>query len=171
MHLLVRDGYVVNVIEPPEDSDWAPPEGCILVEATGAIGDHWNGSACTAPSQVPISAPELLAYAADRRFAIETGGITLPNGAPIATDRDSQSLITGAWNYVLNSENATVSFKTAAGFVSMDADTLKQLALAVGDHVQKCFAAEGTIALAIATGTITTQADVDAAFASIMESA
>ncbi len=168
MHLLIKDGVVANIIESPE-GNWSPPPGFELLEGVGNKGDLWDGTRCVPASQAPRSAEQLAAYAAARRYAIETGGITLPNGSQISTDRDSQALITGAWNYVQNSGATSVSFKTVSGFVTMDTATLKTVALAVGDHVQKCFAAEGSIDAGIAAETITTMAEVDAAFVAIRQ--
>jgi hypothetical protein len=116
-----------------------------------------------------IDAPifvDLTSYAANARFLKETGGITV-NGAAIQTDRDSQAMISNAYAYVTASGAASVSYKTASGFVTMDAATLKAVALAIGAHVQACFAIEGSVGAAIAAGSIKTTADVDAAFDAI----
>ena len=111
---------------------------------------------------------DLSAYAAAKRYALETGGIVVA-GAPIATDRQSQAMVGNAYTYVQVSGAATVSYKTAAGFVTLTADQIKAVALAVGAHVQACFAAEDRVDASIHANpaTITTLAQVDAAFASL----
>lgn len=111
----------------------------------------------------------LQAYAAARRYAVETGGI-LVNGLAVATDRISQAMIGNAYAYVQVSGAASVSYKTGAGFVTLSADQIKVVALAVGAHVQACFKAEddADAALGATPPTITTLAQVDAVFAPLM---
>jgi len=103
---------------------------------------------------------DLAAYAADKRWRIETGGI-LVGGVPVATDRESQGLIIGAHAYVLANPDVTINFKAANGFVDLDAATVTAVATAVAAHVQACFAAEAEVAAAIADGRITTIQQVD----------
>lgn len=132
------------------------------------VGDVQDAQGMFAPPPEPsITAAQLVAYAAARRFAVETGGI-LVNGAPIATDRDSQAMIGNAFAYVTAAGAGSVSYKTTAGFVTLTADQIKAVALAVGAHVQACFAAEDAADAGInaTPPTITTFAEVDAAFVS-----
>ena len=110
------------------------------------------------PEPAPV---DLYAYAASKRFAVETGGTVL-NGMQIMTDRASQSLITGAYNYVQANPDVLVKFKTAAGFVEVTATQITAIANAVGAHVQASFAAEGEINQQIIAGNITTPAEIDA---------
>ncbi len=111
--------------------------------------------------------PDLHAYAAAARYAKETGGITV-NGAPIATDRASQALITGAWATTQINPAATIQWKGPNGaFVTLDAKALIGLASAVTAHVQACFAAEAQVTGDIASGKVKTTADVDAAFSAV----
>ncbi len=77
-------------------------------------------------------------------------------------DRASQSLITGAYNYVQANPDVLVKFKTAAGFVEVTATQMTAIANAVGAHVQAAFAAEGEINQQIIAGTLTTPAEIDA---------
>ncbi|WP_054312928.1 DUF4376 domain-containing protein [Mesorhizobium sp. 1M-11] len=105
---------------------------------------------------------QLTAYAADKRWQVETGGITV-GGATIDTSRESQAMITGAYAYSQANPTETISYKAASGWVSMDAATLAAIATAVGAHVQACFAAEAAMAAEIEAGTITTTAEIDAA--------
>jgi hypothetical protein len=109
---------------------------------------------------------DLVAYAADARWRRETGGIVVGD-VPVETDRQSQAMLTGAHAYVAAHPAATIQWKTAAGFVTLDAATVTALALAVGAHVQASFACEADVAAQIASGSITTPAQIDAAFASI----
>ncbi|MFD2142881.1 DUF4376 domain-containing protein [Ancylobacter oerskovii] len=104
---------------------------------------------------------DLATYAAAKRWAIETAGIVV-NGASIATDRESQGLITGAFVYVQANPSATVQFKAADGFVTLDAAAVTTIANAVAAHVQACFAAERDVLAGIVAGTVTDPADIDA---------
>ncbi|WP_054308909.1 DUF4376 domain-containing protein [Mesorhizobium sp. 1M-11] len=110
---------------------------------------------------LPLKA-QLSAYAAEKRWRIETGGITV-GGARLDTSRESQSMITGAYAYSQANPEMSISYKAASGWVVMNAATLATIATAVGTHVQACFAAEAEVASAIEAGTITTQAAIDAA--------
>ncbi len=110
------------------------------------------------PEPAPV---DLYAYAASKRYAVETGGIVL-NGMRVMTDRASQSLITGAYNYVQANPDVLVKFKTAAGFVEVTATQMTVIANAVGAHVQAAFAAEGAVNAEIVAGAITTKVEIDA---------
>ncbi|MFB2562419.1 DUF4376 domain-containing protein [Rhizobium sp. IMFF44] len=127
--------------------DWPETPGSLL-----AIVSGWS------PEPPPI---DLYAYAASKRYAVETGGIVL-NGMRVMTDRASQSLITGAYNYVQANPEIAVKFKTSGGFVELTAAQMTAIANAVGAHVQAAFAAEGEINQQIIAGTITTLAEIDA---------
>ena len=106
----------------------------------------------------------LLRYAADRRWRLETGGIEVA-GVTVATDRGSQAMVAGAHAYLTQAREATIRFKALTGFVTLDAEAVTAVALAVGAHVQACFAIEADVLEAIEAGTITTTAAIDAAFA------
>jgi len=122
-----------------------------------------------APVVAPPSVSDLVAYAAARRYTVETGGVSL-NGVTIATDRDSQSMVANAYAGMQASGAASVKFKAASGWIELSADQLKALALAVFAHVQACFAAEDAADAGInaVPPTIATFAQVDAAFAGLL---
>jgi ABC-type glycerol-3-phosphate transport system substrate-binding protein len=109
---------------------------------------------------------DLPAYAANARWLKETGGITV-GGAAISTDRESQSMINGARSLVQEKPDAVIMFKAAGGFVSLDAPSVTAIALAVGEHVQACFAKEAEVVAAITAGTITTPQQIDEAFSGV----
>lgn len=108
---------------------------------------------------------DLIAYAANRRWQAETGGITV-GGALIDTSRESQAMITGAYSYAQVRPEKLIKFKAASGWVDLDAATVATIATAVGDHVQACFDAEAEAVAAITDGTVTTVEQVDTYFAS-----
>ncbi|TIX91311.1 hypothetical protein BSK43_010070 [Rhizobium sp. P44RR-XXIV] len=78
------------------------------------------------------------------------------------TDRASQSLITGAHNYVQVNPNVTVKFKTASGFVELTVLRMTAIANAAGAHVQASFSGEVTVCDGISSGTIKAFADIEA---------
>lgn len=108
--------------------------------------------------------PALVAYAAAARWRKEVGGIVAA-GQTIATDRGSQAMVAGAHAYLQQAPDATIHFKGDAGFVVLDAAAMTAIALAVGAHVQSCFAIEAEVLVDIESGAITTKAEIDAAFA------
>lgn len=91
---------------------------------------------------------------ADRRWQAEVAGITV-NGMAVATDRDSQALITGAAVSAMLDPDYSVSWKTAAGFVDINAEQIIGLASTVRAHVQACFDREAELLEALAEGTLT----------------
>lgn len=110
----------------------------------------------------PPSAEVLKAYAAGKRWRIETGGIAVA-GASIQTDRASQAMITGAFAFAQANPSASIAYKTEGGFVMLAAAEVAAIANAVGAHVQACFSAEAAISAAIDAGTITSFAAIEAA--------
>ncbi|MFI5411290.1 DUF4376 domain-containing protein [Kaistia sp. UC242_56] len=104
----------------------------------------------------------LLAWAAAKRWQVETGGLIVA-GSAIDTGRESQSMITGAYSYSQANPTELIRFKAASGWVTLDAPTVAAIATAVGAHVQACFAVEEALATAIGAGTVTTIAEIDAA--------
>ena len=121
---------------------------------------------CRFRKETGIPAGMLDVYAADCRFRKETGGVVI-NGATIATDRGSQAMTSGAFNYVTVNLDKVISYKTAGGFVSLTAHQVKAIADAVGAHVQACFDKEAFVLAQIAAGAITSVAEIDAAFAGV----
>lgn len=104
----------------------------------------------------------LIRAAAAKRWAVETGGVTV-NGEVIDTSRESQAMITGAYNWSNANPSEPIKFKAASGWIVIDNATMVAIADAVGAHVQACFATEAAVAAEIKAGTITTTAEIDAA--------
>ena len=88
------------------------------------------------------------------RYAAEIAGVTV-GGATVRTDRESQSLITGAALKALQDAEYVCSWKTDAGFVELSAPQILAIADAVRAHVQSCFDHEADlVALIDAAGTL-----------------
>ncbi len=95
------------------------------------------------------------------RYEKEIGGISL-NGINIQTDRESRSILTGAYIRAKEDNTYTVRWKTADGFVTLNAGQIIAISDAVAAHVQKCYAAEADVAADILS--FTSVAEVEAAF-------
>lgn len=105
----------------------------------------------------------LKAYAAQKRYVVETGGMTF-NAMPIPTDRETQSKLSGAvLAFQTGALSGTIDWKTAAGWVQLDQTAVTALASAVAAHVQTAFSSEKAVSALIDAGTITTTAEVNAA--------
>ena len=74
----------------------------------------------------------------------EQGGCVFQNSL-IKTDSDSQAKITGTLIMMQSGAIPTVDFKAANGWLTLNAEQFKQLALAVATHAQVCFKAESIV--------------------------
>ena len=84
-----------------------------------------------------------LAELAEARWLAETGGLTLPDGTVIKTDRESQALLTGAAFSLYADPTAKVEWKADKGkWVDLDSKQVLMIAGAVRSHVQGCFSKE-----------------------------
>lgn len=134
-----------------------PPEDAVEVPAAPIDARQiWDGKAWGA---VPV---DLMVYAADKRWQVETGGITVA-GASVATDDRSKTLIMGARMKADRDATFTTKFKGASGeFMTVDASMIIAISDALLDHVDACFRAEDAVQDEITGGTITTTAEIDA---------
>jgi len=158
----IENGLVVNRahFDGTMPDDWAEPGDLWVADEAAAIGWTYAGGAFFAP--VPVVEPvDLKAYAADKRWRVETGGIVV-NGATIQTDRASQAMITGLYTYAAVAKPDSIPYKAEGGFVSLTAAQAVAIGLAVGAHVQACFAAEQAIDADITAGTITAAGQIEA---------
>jgi hypothetical protein len=143
-------------------NQWRDPDGVVYVHrADQTLEQLLTDLAADSDQSIDLGI-----YAANKRYAVETAGITI-GGSTIATDRESQAMITGAYNYLQANPAESVQFKTKNGFVDLDATAMTVIATAVGAHVQACFAREAAVAAAIDDETVTTTAEIDAAFADV----
>lgn len=153
----------------------ADDSGLAAFVAAGHSPTPWpkdGGGAQTTSSLQEVLTPygifaDLAAYAASARYKKEVGGIVV-SGATVQTDRGSQAQLTGAYNFVQANPSASIQWKQADGsFVELSAEQITAIALAVAGHVQGCFAKEAEVLAGINAepATITTTAQIDAAFA------
>ena len=103
---------------------------------------------------------ELTAQWADqiaaRRFQVETGGVTVA-GVQINTERDSQSLLTGAAFAASLDPGYQIKWKAATGFVDLTGEQILGISSQVRAFVQACFNREAELLGAVADGSITAQ--------------
>ncbi|ALZ84522.1 hypothetical protein APT59_10025 [Pseudomonas oryzihabitans] len=110
--------------------------------------------AVAAVDPATIRAEGLKADISARRYAEETRGITV-SGVSVATDRESQGLITGAALAATVDPAYVCRWKTPDGFVELDAAALLGMAGAIRAHVQACFDREADLLSAVKDGTYT----------------
>ncbi len=116
------------------------------------------------PTPTTYTPTQLRAYAAERRYAKEVGGIEL-NGMSIRTDRQSQALVNGAANMAQLTSNFSTKWKTESGvFVQLNGPAIISIATAVGMHVTNCFSLEAEVSEAIEEEQVVSTADVEAYF-------
>ncbi len=85
---------------------------------------------------------DLMAAVSAKRWAVETGGLTLPGGATVGTTVDDQNRITSV---IANAQLAgvvSVDFKAQSGWVTLSLEHMRGIAAAIALHVQACFSAE-----------------------------
>lgn len=161
----ILDGAVAELFQTAGDIATMFHPSLIWVEApaTVKLGDLYNGEAFTRPVVPAPSKPELMAYAADKRWRVEIGGIAV-GGMAVATDDRSKMMIMGARIKADRDAAFTMQWKVASGdFVTIDAATIIAISDAVLSHVDACFAAEELVLKQIKAGTITTRTQVDTA--------
>ena len=102
------------------------------------------------PPPEPVVPPDPYAVLSDLRWQRETGGLTLPDGTIVSTTRESQSLIIGT---VLGIQTGLITgpvpWKANSGWVDMNGPEIIALGAAVAQHVQRCFAAERAVSVAL----------------------
>ena len=85
-----------------------------------------------------------LAELASARYTEEVGGIVV-GGVTIATDRESQSMLTGAYVSLKQGLMQSVNWKGDDGWVTATLTEIEPIAQAVGLHVQQCFTKESQL--------------------------
>lgn len=148
-YALIDNNVVSNIIEIVADADYTPPAGLTLIpiaaDAQCDIGWVSDGVTISAPvTPIPSLAAlkaALIAATADRRYAVETGGITV-NGVAVDTSLDSQNRITSVVANAASAGVTEVDFKAGAGWLHLTMEQVVAIAAAIGLHVQACYTAE-----------------------------
>lgn len=127
----------------------------------------FDGTTFVPPSATTYSTAQLVAYAASKRYDTENGGLTF-SGIPVATDDRSKQMIMGARIAASSDPNFTTQWVGADGNVYvLNATQLIAISNAVLAHVSTCFSVYATVKSNIVGATVTTLAQIDAAFAAI----
>ena len=113
-----------------------------------------NGEPVTIiPEVVPPTLEEIktakLAELAAARYTEEIGGIVV-GVITIATDRESQAMLTGAYVSLKQGLMQSVNWKGDDGWVTAMLTEIEPIAQAVGQHIQACFTKESQLAAQVA---------------------
>lgn len=138
---------------------------------------HWSELGVDAPMReapgvqgaptmsTPPTKAQLKAYAADRRWRKETGGVMLPNGVVVKTDDAAQRKVAELRRRADAGEIALpFGFKTETGWIDVDLPAIEAIDQAIAAHVAACYVLERQVDSEIEAGAVTTTAQIDAAF-------
>lgn len=165
-------GKVAEIIKVKAGDDIAalyhPDVVSTLVEVGSSAKEGWvrDGDGFAAPAPVEISKDLLLGHARARRFALEVAGTTLGD-MPLRTDRETRSALTEAATMIAGNPDWSTRWELPNGVrVTVDAVLLPQIIRAVGQWRADAFAIYDAVADQIEAGTISSFAEINAAFAS-----
>lgn len=113
-----------------------------------------------ATTQLSPPPVDLRAYAAEKRWRVEVGGVPF-GGLRLPSDDRAKTLIMGAAGAM--SDTATAPFVVGSSVVTLTGAQFKAAHQAIVAHVQACFATQVAVLAAIDAGTIATTAQIDAA--------
>jgi len=141
---------------------------CVSAPDNAQVGWVYSNGAFAAPVIPPLTAAQLAAYANNKQWALKQGGYTLTiAGTPLnwATDGESIGLITGQVVdfQQLSGAPTSVDWQFATGFVTIQSADFIAAAAQINAFIRDTFTALKAVLTAIAAGTITTTAEIDAA--------
>lgn len=109
---------------------------------------------------------QLKDYAAAKRFDHEVGGMVSQTFGQLLTDRDTRALVAQSIQSIdLGIVLAPINWKAPSGFTQLDRAALIAISTELAAFVQATFDKEAEVDSKIDDGTITTKAEIDAAFA------
>lgn len=85
---------------------------------------------------------DLKAAITAKRWEVETGGVTLPNGVRIGTGEKDKARITETLAGMPDAGITEVDFKADSGWATLSFDELTGIRALIAVHVQQCFSAE-----------------------------
>lgn len=141
-----KEKHEIKEIGIAPDADWTD------VAPTDPDAE-WDGSGWVVPFSVLVERKK--ASIAQARYEAEIAGVN-----NIRTDRESQSLITGAALKAMQDSTYVCRWKSESGFIELNATQIIAVADAVRAHVQGCFDHEADLIPLIEAAT--TQAELDA---------
>lgn len=122
-------------------------------------GDAWRAH---------VPSDDLLDYAASTRWQTMNSGITV-QGLQVSTTDESRGLVQGAYLRVQNGATSC-RFKSDTGWVTLSADQVTAIAVAVGNFVQSCFDLESSLDGQIRLGQIVSKDQIATAFSQVNRS-
>jgi hypothetical protein len=157
--ILVKAGVVDVVLRNSDDpgafGDDHGGEVFIVDSALGVCGGQlWDGEEASDPPPPVLTLAQRKAALADlarrRRWEHEVGGVTV-GGVPVRTDEKSQAKLSGAVAlFGLDPGLTSIDWEAAPGvFATLDKATVEAIGVAVGHHVQACFARSKALNTAI----------------------
>lgn len=114
-------------------------------EVAGKYVRQWN----SVPHSPEIIKLNLMQAVTEKRWQVETAGLTLPNGARVATGTADQNRISNVITNATAAGLTSVDFKAENGWVTLTIEEIRGIATAIAVHVQACFSAERTHHVAI----------------------
>jgi len=111
------------------------------IDYVSALAWVAEGNAFELPSE-PDRRAALVQGATQKRWEIETGGITLPGGIAVKTDTSDQLRIGSTIEGMKANGYMSVPFKAASGWIDLTLAQIEALRSAVAEHVRQCFIAE-----------------------------
>jgi len=142
--LIASTENITEVLSPPDAPD-----------------QIWDGNAWTEDQSIA----SLSAHLASTRYNKEVSGFIFM-GMLIPSDDRAKVLLNGAYNKALEESDPTKvkKFKVSGNFQDITNNNIILIALALAEHVQKCFDAEASVLLQIQNSTLTSRAEIEAAF-------
>jgi len=151
--------YRVNPVAQPTDPD-VVVNGYHFERVAGKVTQVFN-----LIKLPPKTKQQLKDYAAAKRYDAEVGGMTSEVFGRLFTDRDTRSIIGQTIQSIdLGIVAEPVNFKTSSGFVALSRADFVAIATALAAHVQSTFDREDAVDASIEAETVTTKAQIDAAF-------
>ncbi len=130
--------YLVREAPPAYD----PRTHTLAFDGVELAGGAYHARYTLAPLPAEQVRADLMAAVSAKRWAVETGGLTLPGGATVGTTVDDQNRITSV---IANAQLAgvvSVDFKAQSGWGTLSLTQMQGIAAAIALHVQACFSAE-----------------------------
>lgn len=102
----------------------------------------WSTHAWVDPRTSEDRRQALRDQVAERRWALETGGLVLPDGLRVSTKRSDRDALTALLVKAERAGIEAVDFKFDSGWTRMSLAELDAVARAIELHVQACFSSE-----------------------------
>lgn len=151
----IQDGRVtwlfVHADLPEYNEDHLEVVDITLEDPVPQVGWEYSNGAFAAPV---TTFEQRASSISARRYVAETSGVIV-QGAAVPTDRESQAMVTGAALAATLDSGYQCQWKTASGFVTLDAQAIIAMASAMRAHVQACFDREAELLAALEAGTFT----------------